>query len=129
MKFSKLSTNDFRIMYLMGWGNYTRVFLIDSSPELNSTTLKKCVDTLPGFIRLSKSLAVNPNHIVQIRRNTDRSADVLVAGHWLPVSRRRVSQVVSQLRCLPEHNVRGLTQFRELAEHVNLTAHRAFPTN
>lgn len=114
-------------MYLMGWGNYTRVFLTDSSPELNSTTLKKCVDTLPGFIRLSKSLAVNPNHISQIRRNPDRSADVLVAGHWLPVSRRRVSQVVSQLRCLSDHSVRGLTQFRELTEPVNLTAHRAFP--
>lgn len=84
-------------MYLMGWGNYTRVFLVDSSSTINATTLKKCVDMLPGFIRLSKSLAVNPNHILQIRRNSDRSAEVLVAGNWLHVSRRRVPLVISQL--------------------------------
>ncbi|WP_461151148.1 LytTR family transcriptional regulator DNA-binding domain-containing protein [Spirosoma pulveris] len=84
-------------MYLMGWGNYTRVFFIDSSPAINATTLKKCVDTLPGFIRLSKSVAANPAHISQIRRKSDRSAELLVAGNWLHVSRRRVPAVLSQL--------------------------------
>ncbi|MCK8493185.1 LytTR family transcriptional regulator DNA-binding domain-containing protein [Spirosoma sp. RP8] len=118
MKFSKLNNNTSRITYLMGWGNYTRVFLVDSSPELNSTTLKKCVGTLPGFIRLSKSLAVNPNHILQIRRKGDRSADVLVNGNWLPVSRRRVSSVVRQLQDLPGSRVKGLTLFRTLLDEI-----------
>ncbi|WP_338876174.1 LytTR family transcriptional regulator DNA-binding domain-containing protein [Spirosoma sp. SC4-14] len=112
MKLSKLSVNTYRITHLMGWGNYTRVFLIGSSvPEVNSTTLKKCIDTVPDFIRLSKSLAVNPHHITHIRRNGDRSADVLVAGVWLPVSRRRISPVVNQLRSRPDISVKGLIQF------------------
>lgn len=112
MKYSKMPGNTARITYLMGWGNYTRVYLIDASPELNSTTLKKCVDTLTGFIRLSKSLAVNPTYITQIRRNDDRSADVMVAGHWLPVSRRRITPVVRQLRGLSGVKIKGLIQFR-----------------
>ncbi|MFD2934547.1 LytTR family transcriptional regulator DNA-binding domain-containing protein [Spirosoma flavum] len=111
MTFGKLTTNTLRITYLMGWGNYTRIFLADSPPELNATTLKKCVDTLPGFIRLSKSLAVNPTHITQVRRNNDRSAGVLVAGIWLQVSRRRVPLVVRQLRSLPGNRVKGLVEF------------------
>lgn len=108
MTFGQLNTNNIRIMYLVGWGNYTRVFLVDASPTLNATTLKKCVDTLPGFIRLSKSLAVNPAHILQIRRKSDRSAEVLVAGNWLHVSRRRVPLVVSQLQGLSGTASNGL---------------------
>lgn len=99
----------------MGWGNYTRVFLIDSSPQVNATTLKKCVGTLPGFIRLSKSAAVNPYHIDQVRRKGDRCADVLVAGTWLPVSRRRVSTLVRYLHELPDVNVKGLVHFRAVS--------------
>ncbi|QHV99690.1 LytTR family DNA-binding domain-containing protein [Spirosoma endbachense] len=128
MKFSKLSINTCRILYLMGWGNYTRIFLTDASPELNSTTLKKCVNMLPGFIRLSKSLAVNPTHIVQVRRNNDRSADVLVADIWLPVSRRRVTPVVRQLNSLPGGKIKGLAQFRSQHEPIGIPQ-SAFSSN
>lgn len=121
MKLSKLSVNTYRITHLMGWGNYTRVFLLGSSvPEVNSTTLKKCIDTLPGFIRLSKSLAVNPIHITQIRRNGDRSADILVAGEWLPVSRRRISPVVNLLRSREDITIKGLIQFYRGHEPLGL---------
>jgi DNA-binding LytR/AlgR family response regulator len=121
MRLSKLIYNTSRITYLMGWGNYTRVFLMDSSPELNATTLKKCVDTLPSFIRLSKSLAVNPHHVDQVRRKGDRCADVLVAGIWLPVSRRRVPSVVKHLHELPGNEVKGLAHFRALAGQTSLS--------
>lgn len=114
MRFSRLINNTSRITYLMGWGNYTRVFLIDSSPEVNATTLKKCVDTLPGFIRLSKSLAVNPCHVAQVRRKGDRCADVLVNGTWLPVSRRRVTPVVKHLQEIQGARLKGLVHFRVL---------------
>ena len=125
MTFRKLTYNTTRITHLVGWGNYTRIFLIDSSsPEVNATTLKKCVDTLPGFIRLSKSLAVNPHHIDQVRRNGDRCADVLVAGKWLPVSRRRVTYLVKHLQELPDIKVKGLVHFRAVrAARPNLSHH------
>ncbi|WP_461125967.1 LytTR family transcriptional regulator DNA-binding domain-containing protein [Spirosoma aerophilum] len=119
MRFSKLNDNTSRITYLMGWGNYTRVFLVDSSPQVNATTLKKCVGTLPGFIRLSKSAAVNPYHIDQVRRKGDRCADVLVAGTWLPVSRRRVSTLVKHLYQLPDVHVKGLVHFRAASQPVS----------
>ena len=116
MRFSRLIDNTSRITYLMGWGNYTRVFLIDSSPEVNATTLKKCVGTLPGFIRLSKSLAVNPYHVAQVRRKGDRCADVLVDGTWLPVSRRRVTPVVKHLQEIQGTRLKGLVHFRVLTQ-------------
>lgn len=88
-----------RLSHLEGNGNYTLVYLVDSlTPLLVSKTLKYFEQQLPDFVRLSKSILINPRFVRSVVRKSSKLLCIkLNTGLKFSVSRRRISQVFHQL--------------------------------
>ncbi|GAB3756852.1 LytR/AlgR family response regulator transcription factor [Spirosoma pomorum] len=85
------------ILYLSGKGNYTNVHFDGKKTELYSLTLARFCEDLPGFIRIHKAYLVNPQYIQAYIFYPITQARVLVGDTWLPISRRRIQEVRTQL--------------------------------
>ncbi|XAZ82101.1 LytTR family DNA-binding domain-containing protein (plasmid) [Fibrella sp. ES10-3-2-2] len=102
------------ILYCQGDVNYTRLYLTKlerpllvnattllptrhSAPLVATRTLKYFDEQLPGFIRISKSLLVNPRYIDKIRAVKSKSMQVhLLDGTILRGSRRRILETLDK---------------------------------
>lgn len=106
----------FDVVYLEGDGNYTQFHLTNSQRVTVAITLAK-YDTLPGFLRIHKSHAVNLIHLVDIVVYNAKNAYVrLTSGVQLLIARRRIAQVIQELENRLTRN-EPATQF---IAHVNL---------
>jgi DNA-binding LytR/AlgR family response regulator len=87
------------LIYLTGEGNYTWLHYLDGNKHLTAQTLKFLQTLLPNYIRIHKSILVNPACIRMIRAFPDSlsGAVVLHDGTELPVSRRRWASMRGQL--------------------------------
>lgn len=87
---------------LTGNGNYTWIELTnEKQPVLVSQTLKYFERQLPGFIRVSKSVLLNPAFVVGFTREGTRTLYLLLAdGSRTLVSRRRMPDIADSLRQL-----------------------------
>ena len=92
------------ISRLEGDGNYTLIYLRDAvRPLLVSQTLKYFECQLPNFLRVSKSLLINPvvvDHIVRLDAKTVH-LHLLDCGQ-VTVSRRRVVTIMARLAKLAD---------------------------
>ncbi|QKZ14326.1 LytTR family DNA-binding domain-containing protein [Spirosoma sp. KUDC1026] len=86
-----------RIIYLSGEANYTRVHFLQDKDLIVCKTLSQCVDQLPGFIRLHKQHAINPRFLKRVTIVDSKSAHVLIGDKQLPISRRRLKDVMEQI--------------------------------
>ena len=88
------------IMRLEGKGNYTIVYLrSEPKPLLVSRTLKFFEPQLPDFIRVSKSLLLNPGYIEKIIKvNSKQLFLQLTDGVRISVSRRRIADTLARLK-------------------------------
>ncbi len=89
---------------LTGNGNYTWIeFSGVKSRVLTSQTLKHFERQLPDFIRVSKSVLLNPNYVIGTMRENPRALYVRLADESLVlVSRRREIEIIDKLaRTLP----------------------------
>ncbi|GAB3783297.1 hypothetical protein GCM10028818_41000 [Spirosoma horti] len=87
-----------RIEYLTGDGNYSLIHFVDRSPVLVPHCLKVMEDQLTDFVRIHKATLVNPRHVTGVSLDNYRDACVFLSGgRTLPVSRRRVNLISSQL--------------------------------
>ncbi len=84
---------------LTGNGNYTWIeFAGVKSPVLISQTLKHFERQLPGFIRVSKSVLLNPNQVIGTKREGSRTLYLRLADDSLVlVSRRREIETMDKL--------------------------------
>jgi two-component system LytT family response regulator len=98
MRRVKLFEESIHISYLEGNGNYTLVHFIDGSALLLAKTLSLCMNELPQFARIHKRHAVNPQHILDLKVNSPKTAEVLVGSVWLAISRRRLPEVLERLQ-------------------------------
>ncbi|MFD2937574.1 LytTR family DNA-binding domain-containing protein [Spirosoma flavum] len=91
--------NGLLISRLEGNGNYTIVHLQgDHKPLLVSQTLKRFESILPHFIRISKSMMVNPTVVQQVIREDAKVVYLkLTNGLCLPISRRRIPETLDRL--------------------------------
>ena len=55
------------ITHLTSSNNYTTVHLADSTTWLLAKTLKSCLTELPGFVRIHRQFAVNPQFVTATR--------------------------------------------------------------
>lgn len=85
------------ILYLSGKGNYTNVHFNGKKTELYSLTLARFCEDLPDFIRIHKAYLVNPRYIQAYQFYPISQARVQVGDMWLPISRRRIQEVRTQL--------------------------------
>jgi DNA-binding LytR/AlgR family response regulator len=87
------------IIWLEGSGNYTIVYLKDNlKPLMVSRTLKYFELHLTDFIRTNKSSLVNPGYIDKVIQETAKTMHLeLTGGVNIPVSRRRISDILSRL--------------------------------
>lgn len=84
---------DKTITHLTGANNYTWFHYQDGTSELFSKTIQYFDGQLPSFIRIHKSILVNPSFIKAIRMPAIKKMNgslTLKAGLVLPISRRRV---------------------------------------
>ncbi len=89
----ELITQVDNIIYLAGDGNYTNVHFVDASKQMYAKTLGDFCQVLPHFIRIHKSYLINPDHISDFKHDPSKGAFIKVGVHWLPVSRRKISDV------------------------------------
>ena len=84
---------------LTGNGNYTWVeFVGEKKPVLVSQTLKHFERQLPDFIRVSKSVLLNPNYVVGTMREDARTVYLRLADERLVlISRRRLAETIDKL--------------------------------
>lgn len=77
------------ITYLKGEGNYTLVYLITGGrPYMVTKTLKVIIEKT-GFLRIHKSMAVNPRHVERVLVYPRQGGEVVMNdGTILPTSRR-----------------------------------------
>ena len=87
------------ISYLEGSGNYTIVHVQgDLKPLLVSQTLKWFEPNLPCFIRISKSVMVNPDYIKQVVQIDTKVMFLTLSNDLrLRVSRRRILDTLNRL--------------------------------
>jgi DNA-binding LytR/AlgR family response regulator len=86
-----------QITYLSGEQNYTRVHFMQGKDLLLSRTLSACADELPTFIRIHKKYLVNPQCIRQVLTADPKKASLLLDTVELPISRRRVKEVLEKV--------------------------------
>ncbi|GAB4028895.1 LytR/AlgR family response regulator transcription factor [Spirosoma gilvum] len=94
------------VLYLTGDANYCYVHMLNGEMVLTSRTLKWFEKQWPSFLRVHKHALVNPQHAAQVNRAarlTSPSYLVMRDQTQLLIARRRVSDVVEQLR--PLHKV------------------------
>jgi DNA-binding LytR/AlgR family response regulator len=88
------------LTHLTGDGNYTWLHSETGKKEIKAKTLKAYSQTLPGFIRIHKSILVNPEFISQLEapaRVGEAGSVILQNGVQLSISRRRWAPVLKQL--------------------------------
>jgi DNA-binding LytR/AlgR family response regulator len=83
------------ITFLTGEANYTRIHFLRDKDLILCKTLSQCVAQLPGFLRIHKQYAINPRFLTGIVTTGPRTAHTLVAGNRLPISRRRLREVLA----------------------------------
>ncbi|MVM32455.1 LytTR family transcriptional regulator [Spirosoma sp. HMF4905] len=87
-----------QVLYLTGDANYSSIHLLNGKIILSSRTLKLYADQWPQFIRIHKTSLVNPEHIHSCIVITLAKAHVIMRDATrLPISRRRVGEVLDQL--------------------------------
>ncbi|MCK8493545.1 LytTR family transcriptional regulator [Spirosoma sp. RP8] len=86
------------IIWIEGDGNYARFYFDNSQEYLVSQTLK-CVEAyLPAFIRIHKSVLINPDHITQFEQYKAKEAFVVMSnGHRIQLAYRRIDDVRTRL--------------------------------
>lgn len=81
------------IVWLEGDSNYTRVHFQNRKVQLITRTLKWFDDELPDFLRIHRSILVNPVFVRHLIRRADNTVILqLKDGSKLAVSRRRIRQ-------------------------------------
>nr|WP_293841143.1 LytTR family DNA-binding domain-containing protein [uncultured Arsenicibacter sp.] len=88
---------------LEGDWNYTRIHQHDLSIQMSSYTLKWYEQLLTDFIRVRKNVIINPNHVVDIKKdaeNTSRLQLLLSNGRIINVARRRQTITKRRLQTL-----------------------------
>jgi DNA-binding LytR/AlgR family response regulator len=82
------------IEYLEARENYTWIHTTWDKPLLVAITLKEMATRLPAFLRLHKSVLVNPSCIVAYQAHLADTPYVQLTGkRRLPISRRRHKQL------------------------------------
>lgn len=91
------------LVQLVGAGNYSILTYASGKQVVYSFTLKDYQGWLPTYVRINRSLLLNPAFIssVQLVERTITLHD----GQVLPVARRRIRQIVEQLRLTETANV------------------------
>jgi DNA-binding LytR/AlgR family response regulator len=97
MKRIRLIDEVSRITHLSGEANYTRIHMASSPDLIVCKTLSMCVDELPGFLRIHKKYAINPQFFQKAILVDSKTANVLVSDKLLPISRRRLKEVLADL--------------------------------
>lgn len=94
---------------MRGEWNYTRIFLVRGKPLVTCTTLLVFEHELSGWIRISKSLLINPHYVISYDRSSARMMTITMQdGTQFAVSRRRIPYVLHKLEqstqalCNPE---------------------------
>lgn len=87
------------IIQFEGNGNYTIVHLKNNlKPLLVSQTLKRFEGQLPSFIRISKSILVNPDYVEQVIEESSKLVCLkLVTGKCVMIARRRLAYTLARL--------------------------------
>ncbi|WP_461044083.1 LytR/AlgR family response regulator transcription factor [Spirosoma harenae] len=88
------------ILFLSGSVNYSNIHYTNGKVLLVYHTLVRIQQQhLPDFLRISKSLLVNPRYVVGWQRSEyTRGRVTLSSGHTMPISRRRLSRVGNFLK-------------------------------
>ena len=87
------------IVWIAGDDSYAHLYFLNGQHYTITRTLKWFVLQLPDFVRLHKSILVNPVHVTDCQREQPRSALVTVrTGTTFPVAHRRVEGVVKSLQ-------------------------------
>ncbi|WP_461139253.1 LytTR family transcriptional regulator DNA-binding domain-containing protein [Spirosoma pomorum] len=85
------------ITHLSGEANYTRVHFTNHKDLLLCRTVSQCQQELPDFIRIHKRYLINPSFVSKAVVTDARSAHVLIRDHPLPISRRRLKDVLEAI--------------------------------
>ncbi|GAA4464340.1 hypothetical protein GCM10023189_43460 [Nibrella saemangeumensis] len=89
------------IIWIEGYGNYTKVHFLSGETSLITQTLKWFERNLGNFIRINKSALVNPLHIDWLEQPSPNHAAIcLFNGIELILSRRRIKPIVARLKTL-----------------------------
>lgn len=102
MKRIRLIEEADNILYLSGNGNYTNVHYANARSVLLPRTIHLCAAELPHFVRIHKKYAVNPQYVADSKMINPKMAEVLTGAVWLPVSRRRLRDVMNLLQPDPQ---------------------------
>ncbi len=88
-----------QIAYLEADINYTIFHLNDGKKIVSSFTLKKYAEDnrLAGFLRVHKSLLLNPKYITHYEQQGKKASVILSTGQTLQVSRRKINLIKSQV--------------------------------
>jgi DNA-binding LytR/AlgR family response regulator len=90
------------ITWIQGDRNYARIYFSNRPTYLVTQTLKWFDEQLPSFVRIHKSALINPLYVIGFEQEISRAAQVLLrTGHRLPVSRRRIDAVRTELGISP----------------------------
>lgn len=82
------------IVWIEGDGNYARLHFTDSHSYLASQTLKGFEAKLPAFVRVHKSVLINPKHIVRFEQTKAKQAWIVMStGQHIEIAHRRINQV------------------------------------
>lgn len=85
------------VVYIEGAGNYV-IFNLNDKPKLVVAYTLASYESLPGFVRIHKRHVVNVAYIANLTVRSRIEAWVhLTNGIRLPISRRRIDQVVANL--------------------------------
>lgn len=85
---AKTRINPDEVLWLEGYVNYSKVYLVDQSTVFVAVTLKKVMEKLDEnqFLRIHRSQVIN----LQYLHNFEVTAEgVLINDAFLPISRRR----------------------------------------
>ncbi|MVM28410.1 LytTR family transcriptional regulator [Spirosoma sp. HMF4905] len=95
MRKNKLTAE--QILYIVGDGNYSIVYLTTHKRVLLSHTLKWYQDYYPGFIRISKQSLINPAYVVGWLKTSRSVASLTMQdSQQLAISRRRIHVVLKR---------------------------------
>ncbi|GAB3894803.1 LytTR family DNA-binding domain-containing protein [Spirosoma agri] len=90
------------IVWIEGDGNYARLHFTTGQFYLAAHTLNWFKKQLSGFIRIHKSVLINPAHVVQFAQTKAKEAQVFMStGSSLDIARRRIGEVRTMLGMPP----------------------------
>ena len=86
------------ILYILGDGNYSKLYLASGRVELTSKSLHLYEALFLAFVRISKSTLINPVYVVDFESPKCRFGSVTMqGGKQFDVARRRVKEVKERL--------------------------------